>query len=141
MAINFEELLPLFSLHGDASISEQAPVHSKTNIVRTSEGWQVQVDWHAHGPLTYLMAGTWNITVYLEQMGGGEFSLGGNSSTEPFVSAPNAYSKTMLFGAGSVPAGVYHASVVVTMVGPTNIPGPIAGYEDLGLIQFYDSAI
>ncbi len=141
MAITFEELLPLFSLHGDASISEQAPVHDKTNIVRTSEGWQVKVDWHAHGPLNFVVCGTWKITVYLEQMGGGEFSLSGNTATEPCVSAPHAYSKIMLFGAGSVPAGLYRASVVITVEGSTGVPGPIAGHEDLGLIQFYDSGI
>lgn len=139
MAITFEELLPFFSLHGDASISEQAPVEGKTNIVRTTEGWQVKVDWNTHGPLNFLMAGTWNIAVHLEQLGCGEFCLGANTATEPFVSAPNAYSKTLLFGAGSVPAGMYRASVVITMNGPTNVPGPIAGHEDLGVIQFYDT--
>ncbi len=139
MAITFEELLPFFGLSGDASISEQVPVQVPTNIVRRSEGWQVKLDWQTSGPLNFIMSGTWKITVYLEQMGGGEFSLPGNTATEPFISQPNAYSKTMLFGAGSVPAGLYRASVVITIEGPGGVPGPIAGHEDLGLIQFYDT--
>jgi len=137
MAITFEELLPLFGLSGDATVSESPPVNGSSSIIRTSEGWQVAVNWTTTGPLNNLMCGQWKISVLLEQMGGGEFVLGGGNVTEPFVSAPHVYNKTISFAAGSVPPGLYRASVIITMAGPLNVPGPVAGFEDLGMVQFY----
>lgn len=141
MAIQFEELLPLFGLNGDASVSESAPVNGSGKIVRTTEDWQVDVNWNTSGPLNNIMAGKWKLAVLLEKMGHGEFALANNEAEEAFVSAPHAYSKTFNFAAGSVPPGLYRVLVTVTMVGPANAPGPIAGYEDLGMVQFYDSSI
>jgi hypothetical protein len=138
MAITFEELLPLFGLSGDASASESPVVNGPANIIRTTEGWQVDVKWTTTGWLNNIMCGQWKISVLLEKMGGGEFNLAGGNVNVPFVSAPHAYSTTISFGAGSVPAGLYRASVVITMEGPLGTPGPVAGYEDLGMLQFYN---
>jgi hypothetical protein len=137
MAILFEELLPLFGLSGNAVASESPPINGPSNIIRTTEGWQVDINWTTTGALNNVMCGQWKISVLLEQMGGGEFNLGGGNVTEPLVSAPHAYHKTISFAAGSVPAGLYRASVIMTMDGPLGAPAPIAGFEDLGMLQFY----
>ena len=135
--ITSEELLPFFGYNGNVGIITAAT--GATSIVRTVEAWSVKFDWTTTGFLNFLMAGNWNLQVLLEQMGPGEFTLPGGTAIEPFVSAPNAYSKTINFVAGLVPPGLYRVSVIITMKGPSNHPGPITGYADLGLLEFYDA--
>ena len=136
-----EELLPFFGFSGDATVSEVPPINGASNIVRTSEGWRVTFNWKTTGALNYLMSGNWKLQVLLEQMGAGEANLPTGSVTVPFVSAPNNYSKTIDFAAGSVGAGLYRVTVIITMTGAGGQPGPIAGFADLGFVQFFDSAI
>jgi hypothetical protein len=77
-------------------------------------------------------------------MGSGEIDLTpfGSQVSEPLVPAvgTSSYTKTISFVAGNVPAGLYEATVIVTMTGP-NPPAAtaaIAGFANLGLVQFYD---
>jgi hypothetical protein len=138
--ITSEELFPAFGYSGNVDISESAPVNGPTNIVRTSESWFVKFDWTTTGWLNFFLAGNWNLEVLLEKMGPGEFDIGPSGKTiTPIVSAPNAYSTTLSFGPGSVPAGLYRASAVLTFKNPVGIPGRITGFTDLGLIEFYDT--
>jgi hypothetical protein len=141
MAITFEELLPFFGLNGDAVVSESAPINGPSNIVRTSESWFVKFDWTTIGPLNYIMCGNWHLKVLLEEMGVGEFDLQDKEAVVHFVSAPHTYTQTLTFPPHSVRAGLYRVTVIITMTGPGGAPGPIAGFEDLGLVQFYDSVI
>jgi len=138
-----EELLPLFGFSGTVDISESSPVDPPSNIIRTSESWFVRFNWTTSGLLNHVMCGTWKLQVLMERMGGQEFNLNGGIVTEAFVSAPHNYSKTITFppSTSPVPAGLYRVTVIITMTGAGGQPGPIAGYADLGLVQFYDSVI
>ncbi len=137
--ITKEELLPLFGYSGTVDVV--TPPVGATSIIRTIDAWSVQFNWTTTGPLNFLMSGNWHLQVLLEQIGPGEFALPGGTAIEPFVAAPNAYSKAINFAAGSVPVGLYQVAVIITMKGPApaNHPGPITGYAELGLLEFYDA--
>ena len=111
--------------------------------IRSTQAWGVRTTWQTGGPLSSFLAGEWVVTVYLERMGGGEFSLPGNVKTEALVATdPRTYVVDMAFAAGTVPAGAYKIAVTVTMRGPAPgfVPGPIGGVGDGPLLQFYNAA-
>lgn len=139
MAIITETLLLPFGYTGTIDATESAIVDPPANIIRLSEAWEVKFDWTTTGALNFLMAGSWNLEVFLEKMGGGEFTLAGATASEPFVSAPNHYVKVINFAAGSVPVGLYRATAIMQMAGPGGVLGPIVGHSDLGLLQFYSA--
>jgi hypothetical protein len=140
-----EELLPLFGFSGDVTLYEDVLPHSGSgasqSIIQTSQTWHVKFTWTTTGPLNGIMAGKWKLQVLLEKMGGGETNLPTGLADVAFVSAPNAYEQIIDFAAGSVKAGLYRVTAIMTMTGTSGQPGPIAGFADLGLVQWFDSSI
>jgi hypothetical protein len=85
------------------------------------------------------MSGEWQLAVYLEEMGGGEFNLPNNTTPLPFVSAPQAYDYTFNFAAGTVSReGAFRVVTTIDMVGPTGYQGPISGVGEGPIIKFYE---
>lgn len=86
------------------------------------------------------MSGTWRLRLYLEQFGGKEIELPASVAThaEKFMSEPYPYSCSIQVPAGHVSEGVYMLVAAITMVGPTNKPGPIAGFAEFGVVQFFE---
>ena len=150
--VETEELLPFFELtgpgpggaaqctvyEGPAPTPFPATSPAPVTSIRTDQIWGVALVWETTGALNYLMAGTWELKVYLEQMGGGEFALSGNTHSMPFVSAPNTYSYVYSFSAGTVPAGAYRVVQTMTLIGPGGFRGPVGAVGDGPIIQFYD---
>lgn len=144
--LEFEELLPLFGAGNSqcAVVEGPAPAPFPTGAVapisniRLDQAWAVTFDWETIGPLNYLMSGEWELTVYLEQMGGGEFDLPNNTVKIPFVSAPNAYSYVFNFPAGAVAEeGAYRVVTTVDMAGPGGYQGPISAVGEGAILRFY----
>ncbi len=147
-----EEILPYFGVncHFDIEeLSRPAPLPSgpipspgwaPTAIIQTSQSWRVTFDWETVGTLNNYMSGEWELKIYLEKMGGGEYSLPGNTSIVPFVSAPHHYmNQSITIPANTVPAGVYKVVTAITMKGPSGVPGPIALFGEVPMVQFYDA--
>lgn len=86
------------------------------------------------------MAGTWHLQLFLEKMGGEEFTLNPAYAIDQinFVSRPHEYYRWAIIPAGQVPPGVYRAVASVTFKGPLGVPEPIAAFADIGLVQFYE---
>ncbi|HGY54842.1 MAG TPA: hypothetical protein ENK44_03990 [Caldithrix abyssi] len=145
-----EDILPFFGVNCQCELEERSlpqPLPglptttgwAPTNIIQTGQNWRVQFDWNTIGPLNYYMAGTWHLRVYLEKMGGGEFTLPSANKTVNFVSAPHHYSNEYIeIPGGTVPAGIYKLVTAITMKGPGGIPGPIAMFGEGPMVQFYD---
>lgn len=143
-----EELLPWFSwVNAQCTVYEGAPGGNPTSIIRTKQPWSIRFEWETAGILHFIMAGTWHLTVQLEQMGVKEFDLPGatpaiNPKNVSFVPQPNhSYDEWISFPANIVPVGVYRLIVTITMDGPGGVPGPITAYGDCGVLQFYDAPI
>ena len=143
--LDFEEILPLFSVapsentvfEGPAPVPFPDATPVPVTSIRIDQQWGVRFKWETQGNLNWLMAGTWELTVYLERMGGGEFNLPGGTKNIAFVSAPNTYTEDLTFPAGSVPEGAYRIVTTVTMKGPSGFRGPIGAIGDGPVIQFY----
>lgn len=143
VSMKFEELLPLFSLSGTCETLEHNPPGTGTvpaQIIRTDQAWDVLFKWSTTGSLPYLMSGKWLLRVLLEEMGQGESGLAPQYSQVevPFVSAPYNYTRYIHIPAGQVKPGVYKVVATITMVGPSNVPGPIAGFGEGDMVQFYN---
>ena len=139
--IKFEELLPLFCLSGKVDVIEGPPPKGlSSSVIRTDQPWRVDFDWTTSGPLNYIMHGTWELSIYLELMGGKEFDFdpGKGKSSVSFVAKPNNYKSSILVPPNEVPAGIYRVVASVTMKGIGGVPGPIAGFAEAGLVQFYE---
>ncbi len=141
--LTFEEMVPYFEIKGDVRVYEGVSTNDfpantrQTNVIQTDQAWYIRFHWDTKGLLNYLLAGTFKLKLYLEEMGGGEFSLPKNQVDVKFVSKPNHYVAYMSFRPGDVPAGVYKAVAAMTYEGPTGVPGPVAAFAEIGMLQFY----
>jgi hypothetical protein len=142
----FEEYLPIFGVKDGACRVEEGPVPppfdepptAPINTIRLDQDWAVQFKWETTGLLNYLMAGKWQLTVYLEEMGGGEFNLPGNTHELTFESKPHTYNYVFNFAAGSVPEGAYRIVTTIDMVGLSGYQGPISAVGEGPIIRFYE---
>lgn len=141
--MTYEELVPVFTVRCDCDVIEMDAPHLPTNIIRTDQRWAVRFRWRTEGALNYIMAGTWHLRVYLEQMGGGEFDLGRATRDVSFVARPTLYDEQITTNAAVVPAGIYKLVTAITFSGPApeRRNGPIALFGEGPMIQFYDVAI
>ncbi len=141
LPMKFEELLPLFGLSGTCEALEHTlPGGAPTQIIRTDQAWDVRFRWATQGALNYVLAGKFQLRVLLEEIGVGETNLPPAYSTAEvnFVSAPSNYERILHIPAGIVRPGVYKLVATITMVGPSNVPGPIAGFGEGEMLQFFN---
>ena len=140
----FEETLSFFSLNGTCEVFEHAPPGQQAVLparnIRTDQAWDVRFKWNATGGLTNVMAGTWKLGILLEKYGAEEAGLPPEYATTlvKFESKPFSYDKIVHIPAGKVKPGVYKIVATITMVGPLGEPGPMAGFGEGDLLQFYD---
>jgi len=121
-----------------------------TNILDRTVANGVNVQWHLSGLNAHLyLADTFTLTAYLETASGGanqSFSttvLGSSGIASgtgynrqldfPFPAAP---AKSINIPANSVATGVYRVTVVLSE-SIVNAPVRIAGFVDLGMVEFY----
>ena len=139
----FEELLPFFSLSGTCETLEHTPPGTATipaRNIRTDQAWDVRFDWSTAGPLNYVMGGKWKLRLLLEEIGVGETGLPAQYSEAEitFQAKPFPYHYNMHIPAHVVKPGVYKVIATITMVGLGGVPGPIAGFGEGDMVQFYE---
>ena len=140
--ITFEELLPHFRIDGTCELFEVAqPEDTPTTVIRTDQDWYIKMDWKTSGPLNYLICGRWQLQVLLEEMGKGEHDVDNSIVFEKFASKPAAYSKEVRFRAGDLPEGVFKLVATIKLLGPNDVPGPVVGFAEGPIVQFYDSIV
>ncbi|WP_420641628.1 hypothetical protein [Candidatus Leptofilum sp.] len=116
------------------------------NVIRTDQNWSVRVDWKLEGALVPCIAGNWCVTLFLESIGRGrEFSFPlphqeqirvpldpcGNGEYTYDIQVP---AHTIRDSDCSTP---YKAVVALTYLDPCDRPGPMAGFCELPILQFY----
>lgn len=143
--LSFEEILPWFGISGSVTLSEKGstadfPAGSVARIIQTDQAVVIKFDWNTTGLLVPFLNGNWKASVFLEKMGGGEFSLPNNIATTPFVgSNPHTYGLEVHIPAGAMPTGVYKVVGSLNFTAPDGTPGPIAAFAELGMIQVYEA--
>ncbi|MFK7847336.1 MAG: hypothetical protein AB8G77_18720 [Rhodothermales bacterium] len=139
-----EEILPYFGFRGHVHLFEgpstdDYPAAAPVDIIQTDQSFHVRFHWRTTGNLNYIMCGKWKCQIYLEKMGGDEFTLNPAHAigTEEFVAQPKNYNCKIDVPALQVKPGVYRLVATLTLIGDTGVPAPVAAFADLGLIQFY----
>jgi hypothetical protein len=134
-----------------AAVSETGGV-SPTTVIRTDQAWEVKVDWNLEGSLLgtpfFSFVGEWVVSMFLESMGPTtEYALptagGVRLSVDTFTSTIDThrdYTATIPVSANTVDAGVYKMVVAITYESSPGSPGPIAGFHEGGMFQFYTPA-
>ena len=115
-------------------------------IIRSDKDWSVKVDWFLDGALTDCICGNWCLHLYMESIGPGpEFVLPYGEVRVPLEPCGDGrYSYEIKVRPGTVRPE--HCSVpyklVVALTYRTPVcdkPGPMAGFCELPIIQFYES--
>jgi hypothetical protein len=130
----------------DAAIQQIGGVAPST-ILEVSKDAKVHVTWTLDGLLTQFVAGTWYVSAFLELMGPGtDLRLplvpGKAVPLTPQV-GPVSYATDLDIPAGTITLNpdedtrAYKLVVTLTYRSPSNHPGPMAGFVDGTVIQFY----
>lgn len=118
---------------------------SPDNIINIKDAWVVDFHWHLHGPMAKCITGKWCLHVHLESIGKGpELSLfeGRDVEVELDPCGDGHYQYRFDVKAGTVTADAcstpYRVVATLTYRTPCDKPGPMAGFADLGMVQFYE---
>lgn len=152
------EFPPLLSGEIGALVYEEGETPSR--IIDINDPWYVEVDWQLSGPLQRFICGTWDVDVYLESIGPGpELELPDEAYEAIPVNSKNGhYHVTIPVPAGFIQTYVenwweerkeggflpereadiaYKMVATVTYKDQYGRPGPIAGFVEFPVLQFY----
>ena len=140
---NLEVSLPEPYLGGSisAEVYEVKGVTPAT-IIRTDQEWGVKIRWQLEGSLAEFICGTWCVHLRMESMGTGEEILFNASQEIPLNPCGDGeYFYDFRVQPGkikdehcSIP---YKPVVTVSYRTACHRPGPMAGFVELPLVQFY----
>lgn len=137
---------PSSGLHGhiQATVMEHGGT-APTTIIRTDQAWAVDLTWQLHGPLVPMICGHWCLHIFMESIGSGpEFSLPdpGPEILIPVNQPSGNYSHHFHVPAGRVTADhcstPYKVVVAITYKTQYGTPGPLAGFVEGPILQFYN---
>lgn len=121
--------------------------HLSNNIIRIDQDVTIKFHWRLEGPLTRCICGTWCLNVFFESIGPGpEIRLPGYAQGKHIPVDPcgdGKYWDDFVIPAGTL--GAEHCSTpyklvaALTYLTPCDDPGPMAGFCELPVIQFYES--
>ena len=115
-----------------------------SHVIRIDTDWSVHVEWELVGHLTKLISGKWCLSVLLESIGPGpELKLPANAHDIPLNPCGDGqYKYWFRIDKGTVPAQAcstpYKLVVAITYYNECGKPGPIAGFYEGPIVQFYD---
>jgi len=115
-----------------------------TNIIRTDQEWGVRIRWQLEGSLAEFICGTWCVHLRMESMGPGEELIFDASPEIPLDPCGDGeYSYDFRVPPGTVKdehcSIPYKPVVTVSYRTACHRPGPMAGFVELPLVQFYDA--
>lgn len=109
-------------------------------IINVAGPWDVRASWRVDGPLRELICGKWCVQARFESIGEGpEFTLHGPEFV--FGCEHECYS-VVIPGGGIRPddcGAPYKAVVTLTYKSMCGKPGPILGFVEIPMLQFYHS--
>ena len=121
-----------------ASIHEVTSPTVPNNIIRIDQDWFVHLEWQLTGSLLRMIDGTWLIQTFLESVGPGpEVELNKPGMTLNLDGSTD-YKFEFHVKAGEVEVGSYKMVTTIKYRAPDGLPGPMAGFYEVPLIEFYD---
>ncbi len=140
----FEDRGTDFNVSGTCEVFE-AGIFDPTSLIKTSETWRVRVKLQTEGTLNAMIGGTWRVRVRLESLGNNpDYDLPAADVLVPLAPsvAPNLYLPFLteiVTPPFTIEAGAYKLVTTITYLNLVGTPGPIAGYCEGGILQFYVS--
>ena len=142
----FEKVInpALLNVTGNAHLHEGPstsglPSAPPVNIIQTDQALRIHFVWRQNAPIARIIDGVWKYRVYFEKMGAGEVPSDFPSSSTPFIQAVNAsYSQVITVPANTLKPGVYKLVATLMLCGKGGAPTPIAGYDELGILEVYN---
>lgn len=153
------EWLPRLKGSIGAKVWEEGEEPSR--IIDINDTWYCQVDWSLEGPMRRFICGTWEVDVYMESIGEGpEFELPDVEDIQLTSQPDGNYSALIKVEPGFIKTVwegwlkewqethhfafpeqetdiVYKMVCTVTYRDPYGQPGPIAGFVEMPMFQFY----
>jgi hypothetical protein len=122
-----------------ASIHEVDNETLPTTIIRVDQDWFVHLKWRLKGSLVRMIDGKWLIQTYLESIGEGfEGELNKGGMTLDVNPGSPDYEFEFHVKAGKVPVGSYQLVTTIKYRDPNDLPGPITGFYEEPIVEFYD---
>jgi hypothetical protein len=147
MALNLEKVIPLAMLDVNANVSMVASAPGggiavdNPQVLRVDQATDITFTWTAgglFGPLFLFFPFPMEFDAFYELMGPGEAVIAVPTSVATTSTAPGQ-TITLTLAANTVPAGVYRIVIRMKVIlPPSTTPTIIAGFEELGLIEYYD---
>jgi len=140
---------PFAPLVFDATISAIEHEHGGAppmSIIRTNQSWAVNIRWQTTGLATGMITGNWHLHCFLESLGpGADIDLvDPGDHIVPLTPGPSPVNYAVHFdvpagAVGPVPAAgrLYRLVVSLTYREPGGGPGPMAGFVEGPVLQFY----
>ncbi len=108
-------------------------------MIQYDQSWFVEFKWRVFGPLACLLdCGYWKTQVLFEWMGGGETNFKPEVITQDLGRPGQEYTARLQINPRSLRPGVYRVICCLQYCFQNGKPGPIAGFEDKGLIKIYE---
>ena len=146
MTLTFENAFngSFFITNGTFSLTEGPfgpfkPTPNSQELIQTDQNANVNIKFQVGGLLVPFLAGKWKGEVFLEKMGGDEYTGPALSNTIPYNPANINYSLDVNIPAGSIDEGIYRVVVCLTLESLTGAPGPVAAFGDLGILKYYEA--
>jgi hypothetical protein len=144
MALNLEKVIPVAILDVNANVSMVASAPGggiavdNPQVLRVDQATDFTFNWTIGGLFAgFFMGASVKFDAFYELMGPGEAVIAVPTSTLPV--ALGTLTTTLTLGANTVPEGVYRIVVRMMVLPPSgSTPTIICGFEELGLIEYYD---
>jgi hypothetical protein len=111
------------------------------DILKVTDSWAVELEWELTGSLVPLVAGTWNLRLNIDQLGGpADFSFPHPGPIDVAVTPGNGrYKHTITVPANTLSAApggnTYQVVASLGYTTPAGTPGPMGGYVNCGVVQ------
>lgn len=116
-------------------------------VIRADEPWTINLEWEVKGIMVPVVTGEWHVSVYLESIGPGpEISLPlATDHIIKVVPGQTTYKFNHLVQPGTVLVEPGHSrpyllAATVVFHQPNTLPGPMAGFFERPMLQFYNAA-
>lgn len=140
----FEVELPANVLSGTVGAELHEIGEPSTRILDINDDAEIDVNWSLTGWMQRMVCGSWEVDAYFESIGEGkEFELEGPQAMPVDPTGNGQYKTSIKLPAGTIQTApdetdiLYKVTVSVTYKDPGGRPGPIAGFVELPMVQFY----
>lgn len=119
-----------------------------TTVIRSNEDWYVDINWSLYGVVVPMICGKWCVHLYMESIGPApELKLTDANGPTYIPLNPcgdGKYSHRLDVKKGTIKpehcSTPYKLVVAVTYRNSCDKPGPIAGFVELPVVQFFDAS-